>query len=435
MTTTEQALVGAMLIDPSVCDVAYDLGVTRECLSDRTVIRIFDAVMALWQGGKRYDALSVQAEGRKRGYDLTLESMTEMRYLVLEQGGVEHASLYAQMILDDHRDRTVRTKTEDILNRYRLNPDGDYIPELAAIFAPTSGQQSTGGWFSQIVPEVADKFERRANGELPQPFIPTGYPALDDNLQGGLYESELIIVGARPGIGKTIFGLGVAMNAARSGKRVAFFSAEMTMEATLRRAASEHTSIPAWIGDGTHHGLTDDQCYQQRQFIASMRHDLSQLPIYGEFKSRPTTAFVRNTVDQHGPFDLIVFDYLGLAGDIAKGDNEERRISKIAQGFMDIAKETTIPVLCLCQLSREVEKSPPYIPAADHLRYSGDIEACAHKILMLYRHDHYVSVGKLPYDATKQNQLDIYVIKNRENHTDMISLEFDGSIYTLRGKQ
>jgi replicative DNA helicase len=240
-------------------------------------------------------------------------------------------------------------------------------------------------------------------------------------------------VGGRPGCGKTAFGLQVAQNVARQGVRVAFFSAEMSTRALLRRAAAEFTAIPTFIADKPGPLADERQRMMRDRYVEQVAKDLSKLEVYVDDYSKPTIQYMRETIDRLGDIGLVVFDYLSLGGDTGKSEVE--KISAISLYLQRLAKDFDIPVVALSQLNRSVEhpsnKATGYRPALAHIRDSGQVEANAHNVILLYRRLYYVHQGMLDSEPGETDVMSVHVAKHREGETGVIRLRFDGPTFRL----
>jgi replicative DNA helicase len=205
----------------------------------------------------------------------------------------------------------------------------------------------------------------------------------------------------------------------------------MTAVALARRMALEHTGLPAWVFDAT--GAVEARWETARtEAVQRIATEVRNLPIYIHDASRPTTAAMRQAFHRHGPFDLVLFDYTSLSGDAVRSDSEERRMAEIALNLQQFARDCAVPVIALHQLSRAVEHASPFRPAMAHLRDSGQVEANAHVVLLLYRRQYYVDQGRMDPDPALEHVLEINVAKNRDGETGIVPLHFDGTTSRIR---
>ena len=269
--------------------------------------------------------------------------------------------------------------------------------------------------------------------------VPTGLTDLDNKL-GGLHQSDLIIIAGRPSMGKTSLATNIAYNAAKklqdSGKKssIAFFSLEMSSEQLSTRIISEQARISSdFIRRGK---ITDDQF---DKFIETSKN-IADLPLYIDETPAISVAALSNRARRikrlHG-LDMILVDYIQLMrGSLNNRDGRVQEISQITQGLKAIAKELSVPVVALSQLSRQVEQRDDHKPQLADLRESGSIEQDADVVMFVYREGYYLS-RKEPREATvehaewqaKMNEVahlaQIIIGKQRHGPIGNVTLEFE----------
>ena len=269
--------------------------------------------------------------------------------------------------------------------------------------------------------------------------VPTGLTDLDNKL-GGLHQSDLIIIAGRPSMGKTSLATNIAYNAAKklqdSGKKssIAFFSLEMSSEQLSTRIISEQARISSdFIRRGK---ITDDQF---DKFIETSKN-IADLPLYIDETPAISVAALSNRARRikrlHG-LDMILVDYIQLMrGSLNNRDGRVQEISQITQGLKAIAKELSVPVVALSQLSRQVEQRDDHKPQLADLRESGSIEQDADVVMFVYREGYYLS-RKEPREATvehaewqaKMNEVahlaEIIIGKQRHGPIGKVTLEFE----------
>ena len=264
--------------------------------------------------------------------------------------------------------------------------------------------------------------------------LPTGFVDLD-NLLAGLQKSDLIILAARPSVGKTSFALDIARQAAiKSKEGVAIFSLEMSKEQLVDRMLCAQANVNLWkMRTGNLSDKDEDNDFSR---IGLAMGELAEAPIYiddsGTLSIMEIRAKARRLQMEKG-LGLIVIDYLQLMDGRGKySDNRVQEIGEISRGLKSIARELDIPVLALAQLSRAVEQSSPAIPKLSHLRDSGSIEQDADVVMFIYRKavDRNFKVDELPMD--EKNKADIFIAKHRNGPTGHVNLFFDESTVSFR---
>lgn len=252
--------------------------------------------------------------------------------------------------------------------------------------------------------------------------IPTGYSDLDDTL-GGLQRSDLILLAARPSMGKTSLALCIGYNAALRGKKVAVFSLEMGKRLLARRMMSMSSKVDmqrlrsGWIED------------DEWETIMDSTGNLSALPMWiNDTAGNPIASMrsqLRRLAQEQNGIDLVIVDYLGLIepdADSGKRENLVQQTSMISRGLKTLAREFDVPVMALCQLSRAVESRSSKIPLPSDLRDSGSLEQDADVVMFIYRDDYYAKLESR--ESERPNIADIYIAKHRNGPTGMVSLYF-----------
>ncbi len=269
--------------------------------------------------------------------------------------------------------------------------------------------------------------------------VPTGLRDLDDKL-GGLHQSDLIIIAGRPSMGKTSLATNIAFNAAKniqeSGKKssIAFFSLEMSSEQLSTRILSEQAKIGS---NDIRRGRISDEQFDQ--FLETSKN-ISELPLFIDETPAISIAAMSNRARRikrlHG-LDMIVVDYIQLMrGTTFNKDGRVQEISQITQGLKAVAKELSVPVVALSQLSRQVEQRDDHKPQLADLRESGSIEQDADVVMFVYREGYYLQ-RKEPREATvehaewqaKMNEVahlaEIIIGKQRHGPIGKVTLEFE----------
>lgn len=259
--------------------------------------------------------------------------------------------------------------------------------------------------------------------------VPTGYDVLDKNTQG-LKGGELIVIAARPAMGKTAFALNIATNAARYGKKVLFFSLEMSEFQLMSRIYSAITEVdtsklkrPQFISN------------EELRSIASAKQnviDKISLFIDDSTSSKlEDIVFKARKVKKTAGLDLIIVDYLQLISDETKGQNRQNEVAKISRTLKQLARELDVPVIALSQLSRSVESREDKRPLLSDLRESGAIEQDADMVVFLYRDDYYNKNKKnssFEQDQSVGSIVEVIIAKYRSGATDNKKLRFQMNI-------
>ena len=420
-TTAEQAVVGAMLIDPKcVPDVLERLK------ADEFYIKlnrdIYETIYSMFAYGQTIDAVTVLAQMRVRGvYQENCESyMAEiMRVTPTAANVLEYAAIV--------RDRALLRRlgeAADEINNLVYEDSGEAEAKLEAaerkIYALRQGR-NVGGLLpvSQVVQSVFDEMNEAAASGNKIPGLPTGFPDLDRTILG-LNPSELILVAGRPGMGKTAIALNMALHVGMTqGKTVAIFSLEMSREQLTTRLLSRASLVPL------QNLLTGQLSEQQWRSVADAAQSLSTTDIRIDDNPTLTVSDMNAQCRRVPNLGLVVIDYLQLMQSAGSGhswSNESRTqaVSDISRMLKIMAKELNVPVICASQLSRANESRQDKRPMLSDLRESGSIEQDADVVIGLYRDGYYNKESDNPTVA------EAIVLKNRKGTTGMVELTWLG---------
>ena len=415
----EQAVIGSMLIDPS-CIPA----VLEKLRTDEFYVKlnrdIFETIYTMFSFGQTIDPVTVLDQMKVRGvyqdnceqYLAEVMRMTPTAANVLEYGSIV-------------RDRALMRRlgeTADDINAmvYAGSGEADEALEAAErkIYALRQGR-SIGGLtkISSVMQSVFDHLTEAANSGSRFPGISTGLPDLDRMILG-LNKAELVLVAARPGMGKTSIALNIALYAAMNlGKTVAIFSLEMSREQLVMRMLSRAALVPS------QNLMTGQLTEQQWRDVSEAAQALSGTNILIDDNPTLTVADMNAQCRRVQNLDLILIDYLQLMQSAGSGhswSNESRTqaVSDISRMMKIMAKELNIPVMCLSQLSRANEARQDKRPLLSDLRESGAIEQDADVVIGLYRDGYYNKESENP------NLAEAIVLKNRKGATGTVELNW-----------
>ena len=415
----EQAVLGSMLIDPDcVKDVMDKLRPGDFYLRQNR--DIFETIYHMFVYSRPIDGVTVAGEMEKTGVynDNTRDYLLQLMDVTPTSANVME---YVQIVLDKSLMRQVASAAGSIsamvLDGARAAPDMLESAEqkVYAIRRGRSAQNMVP--VSMVLEDVmAHLAELTASGGKTLPGLSTGLSAVDAKING-LNKSDLLLLAARPGMGKTSMALNVALSAAReSGKTVAIFSLEMSKEQLVTRLIAseglvENTRL-----------VTGNLRESDWQRIAEAASSLSRMDIRIDDNPLLTVADMNAKCRRLDNLGLVVIDYLQLmtsaGGKGYSGENRQQAVSDISRMLKIMAKELQVPVLCLSQLSRANEKRDDKRPMLSDLRESGAIEQDADIVLFLYRDDYYNS------DSEKRNVAECIVAKNRHGETGKVELRW-----------
>ena len=415
----EQAVLGSMLIDPDCIKDVMDK-LRPEDFYLRANRDIFETIYHMFVYSRPIDGVTVAGEMEKTGVynDNTRDYLLQLMDVTPTSANVME---YVQIVLDKSLMRQVASAAGSI-SAMVLDGAGDAGDMLEAaeqkVYAIRRGRSAQNMVPVSMVLEdvMAHLAELTASGGKTLPGLSTGLSAVDAKING-LNKSDLLLLAARPGMGKTSMALNVALSAAReSGKTVAIFSLEMSKEQLVTRLIAseglvENTRL-----------VTGNLRESDWQRIAEAASSLSRMDIRIDDNPLLTVADMNAKCRRLDNLGLVVIDYLQLmtsaGGKGYSGENRQQAVSDISRMLKIMAKELQVPVLCLSQLSRANEKRDDKRPMLSDLRESGAIEQDADIVLFLYRDDYYNS------DSEKRNVAECIVAKNRHGETGKVELRW-----------
>lgn len=432
----EQAVLGSIIIDPKCLnDVAVNLKSDFFYLPQHK--DIYAVLTSMFELSQSIDFISLLEHLKKNG---TYEEDGGKAYLTqLVQGVPSSANVleYVAIIRDKYYTRALMNAAKDILKDIDENTfDSGRLIDSAEqrIYDIRSGKEISGLTHikSVIENETYDRLSKITDPETRNDYvgIPCGIGELDKMITG-LNKSDLIILGARPGMGKTAFALNIARNVAMNqGKTVCFFSLEMTRDQLAQRLLSSEAAIKS------EKLRTGELEPDEWTLLAKAGENLSKAEIYFDETSSITVPEMKAKLRRMKKCDLVIIDYLGLMHSAKQNDNRVQEISEITRNLKIMAKELRIPVIVCAQLSRGTEqKGKSHKPALADLRDSGSIEQDADIVLFLYREGYYDNEKDTAEDRADPNKAECLVAKNRHGETGSVELYWDSRYTRYTGVQ
>ncbi len=419
----EQAVLGAMIIEAEAVPKALEV-LKPECFFDKKNRIIFEAMIRLFEANEPIDNVSIFEELRKEG---KLDAAGGAAYIAqLSQNITSAANVdyHARVILEKWILRKLISTSIDIAGRaFRASDDVFDLLDAAEteIFQITeSGLKESFKSMDKAVKEAIEHIEAIHSNQKSAFAVPTGYIQLDDML-GGFQKSDLIIIAARPSMGKTAFALSIARNAAVDhGVPIAIFSLEMSTNQLVTRLISSEARINA------HSIRTGKFKAQDGSRISRTAHKLMKAPIYIDDTPAQTVLEIRakaRRLKAEKNIGLIIIDYLQLMNSSARMESREREISQISRSLKALAKELNVPVVALSQLNRAVESRHDKRPQLSDLRESGSIEQDADVVIFLNRPEFYGITTDSDGNPT-EGIAEIIIGKQRNGPTGEIKLFF-----------
>ena len=418
----EQAVIGSMLTDKdsviSAVEVLKEEDFYRE---DNKVI--YSAIMNLYNRGEPIDIITLKAELVSLGkFEAVggLEYLAELPEKVTTTANVEK---YIKIVEEKSMLRTlIKTANELIVLGYDQTQEVEDIMDVAEkkIFNVMQRKNQKGySSMKDILVESFTQLEELYNRKQHITGVPTGFADLDYKT-AGLHNSDLILVAARPAMGKSAFALNIASNAAvRANVPVAIFSLEMSKEQMGNRILCSEAMVDS---NKVRTGKIEDEDWAK---LAMASGELSESQIFIDDTPGISIMEIRakcRKMKLEKNIGLVVIDYLQLVqGSSKKGGSREQEISEISRSLKILAKEINVPVIALSQLSRAPEQRPDHRPMLSDLRESGAIEQDADIVMFLYRDDYYNE------ESEKKNIAEVIIAKHRAGSTGTVELLWLGN--------
>ena len=415
----EKSLLGAVLIDEeTLADISEH--VTPKDFYEKRHAIIYAGMIRLYETHKPVDLLTLSEElKRKKEIELVGGSayLTELTNYVPTSA---HAEAYAELVAQKAiRRRLIKASSEiSELGYDEVTTTQELLEKAEAELFSVSDQSLKQDLVSieTILTESFDRIEELHRNKGTLRGIQTGYRDLD-NMTAGLQRSDLIILAARPAMGKTTLVTNLAYNVATIAKQpVLFFSLEMSKEQLVDRMLADAAGVDAWnIRTGN---LSDDDFSK----LSEAMGELAEAPIFIDDTPGVSVLEMRTKARRAAheqPLGLIIVDYLQLMqGSGRDNGNRVQEVSEISRGLKLIARELNVPVIALSQLSRSVESRSPQIPQLADLRESGSIEQDADIVMFIYREAYYNP------ETERENITDLIISKHRNGPTGKIELYF-----------
>jgi replicative DNA helicase len=427
-TELEEAVLGAVMLERDKLAEVLEIIQSDDCFYVDAHQKIYAAVRRLFDKGSPVDLLTVTEELRKSNELELIGGAYYLTRLTMSVVSSAHVEAHARIVMEKFIQRElIRISGEVIADAYEDSTDVfDLLDKAESGLYEITDKHLRKNFMSlsDVLVQTVQEIEEAKNKNEDVTGVPTGFRMLD-RLTSGWQKNALIVVAARPAVGKTAFCLNLAMNAAMASPRpypVAFFSLEMGAGELVKRmlAATTEVSMDA-ITKGRMQEHEFIQMTQRMNKLAQASIFLDDQAALNVFELR---AKARRLKQRHD-IQLIVIDYLQLMqADINKGGNREQEISKISRDLKSLAKELSIPIIALSQLNRGVEsRKESKVPQLSDLRESGAIEQDADMVMFLYRPEYY-GINNDEMGQTIEGETHVHVAKNRSGSTDTIKLRF-----------
>ncbi|MGN6715156.1 replicative DNA helicase [Anaerocolumna jejuensis] len=419
----EQSVIGSMIMDKDAIAAAAEL-VTGEDFYEQRFGVLFDAILELYNEGKPVDLITLQNKLKELEVPEELSSLEFFRDIIASVPTSANVRYYASIVKEKSTLRQLIKVSESIANECYLDKEKleNIMEDSEKKMFDILQKRNTGDFVGirDIVFQSLESIESAARNKGSVTGIATGFYDLDYKT-AGLQPSDLILIAARPSMGKTAFVLNIAEHVVLKGNTTtAIFSLEMSKDQLVKRIMSMHSKVNSQsIRTGE---LSDEDWIKLVESARAIGNsnliidDTSSISV-GELRSKCRKFKLEYNLG------LIIIDYLQLMTGSKKNDSRQQEISEISRSLKGIARELNVPVIALSQLSRAVEQRPDKRPMLSDLRESGAIEQDADIVMFIYRDDYY------NHDSEEAGISEIIIGKQRNGPTGTVKLAWQ-SQYT-----
>ena len=423
-TEAEQCLLGCLMLDKEAIVKVVD-SLRSEDFYKGAHQDIYQAMVDVYEKSDPIDIISISAKLKERNKLEDIGGAAYLTSLINTVPTATHVANYAKIVRQKKILRDLISASEEIgLSAFNESEEVDYLLDKAEKAVFEIGQRALTQAFvaiKDVLPETFERLDNLAKHHGALRGVPTGFKDLDNKLSG-LQKTDLIILAARPGMGKTSLALDIARHVAvRANQPVGIFSLEMGKDQLADRLIASTGNIEAWhLRTGQ---LTSDDYSRIQHAMGS----LSEAPLYiddaGSVNILQIRAMARRLQATKG-LSLLIVDYLQLMEPMNRFASPVQQVTENSRALKMLAKELNVPVLVLSQLSRAVESRVPQIPRLSDLRESGAIEQDADLVLFIHRKDYY---GTGEDNPVATGMTDIIIAKHRNGAVCDVELRFRSS--------
>ena len=412
----EQSVIGSMIMDAEAIVLASEI-VSGDDFYNKQYGIVFDTMVELHSGGKPVDIVTLQNSLKEKNVPAEVSSLEFIRDLVTAVPTSANIKSYATIVAEKSTLRKLIRLMDEIENTCyaEKEPLEDILEDTEKRVFSLVQKRNTGEFvpIRQVVMNAMEKIEKAAKNKGSVTGIPTGFLDLDSRT-AGLQPSDLILIAARPSMGKTAFVLNIAQHVAfKQNMTVAIFSLEMSKEQLVNRMFSLESKVDAQdLRTGQLSEADWEKLIESAGTIAQSNLIIDDTPGISIAEMRSKCRKYKMDHD----LKLIIIDYLQLMSGSGKSDSRQQEISDISRSLKALARELSVPVIALSQLSRAVEQRPDHRPMLSDLRESGAIEQDADVVMFIYRDDYY------NHDTEKKNVAEIIVAKQRNGPIGTVEL-------------
>ncbi|MGN0432322.1 MAG: replicative DNA helicase [Lachnospiraceae bacterium] len=412
----EQSVIGSMIMDREAIVVASEI-ITGEDFYNKQYGILFETMVELNEEGRPVDLVTLQDRLKEKDVPPEVSSLEFVRDLITAVPTSANIKYYANIVAEKATLRKLIRLNEEIANTCYAGKENleVILEETEKKIFEVVQKRNTGEFvpIRQVVMNAMDKIEKASKNKGAVTGIPTGFVDLDYRT-AGMQPSDLVLIAARPSMGKTAFVLNIAEHVAfRQNKTVAIFSLEMSKEQLVNRLFSLESKVDSQhIRTGQLSDQEWEKLIESAGVIGRSNLIIDDTPgiSIAELRSK-----CRKYKLEHN-LSMIIIDYLQLMSGSGRSDSRQQEISDISRSLKAVARELSVPVLALSQLSRAVEQRPDHRPMLSDLRESGAIEQDADVVMFIYRDDYY------NHDTERKDIAEIIIAKQRNGPIGTVEL-------------
>jgi replicative DNA helicase len=422
----EESVLGAVMLSAEAAAVALET-LRPEDFYRPAHQSVFEAILALFDGNQAIDAITVSDWLRRNEQLERTGGIAFLNHLMDAVPATSNVGYYVE-IVDETASRRRLMRAGSEVGKMAMQSDRAIEEVLdsaeAEVFAVADRRVGEGlGRIGPLLQSTLERIEELGTqgGEITG--VPTGFRDIDKKL-AGLHPANLVVVAARPSMGKSALALNIAQNVAEDGSPVAFFTLEMSREEVVQRLLSSMASVDS---NKLRTGQLGPEMWQK---LARESSRLYEMPFYVDDSPDLTVTAIRakcRRLKRKGDLGLVVVDYLQLMQGPARSDNRQQEIAEISRSLKNLARELHVPVIAVSQLNRQLEQRENKRPRLGDLRESGAIEQDADIVMFIYRDEYYN-----PDSADTRGIAEVSVAKHRAGATGIVMMTFAAEFTRFR---
>jgi replicative DNA helicase len=422
----EESVLGAVMLSAEAAAVALET-LRPEDFYRPAHQSVFEAILSLFDGNQAIDAITVSDWLRRNDNLERVGGIAFLNHLMDAVPATSNVGYYVE-IVDETASRRRLMKAGSAVGQLAMESDRPVDEVLdaaeAAVFAVADRRVGEGlSRLGPLLQETLEKIEEIGTQGGDITGVSTGFRDIDKKL-AGLHPANLIVVAARPSMGKSSLALNMAQNVAESGKPVAFFTLEMSREEVVQRLLSSMASVDS---NKLRTGQLGPEMWQK---LARESSKLYEMPFFVDDSPDLTVTAIRakcRRLKRKSDLGLVVVDYLQLMQGPTRSDNRQQEIAEISRSLKNLARELHVPVIAVSQLNRQLEQRENKRPRLGDLRESGAIEQDADIVMFIYRDEYYN-----PDSADTRGIAEVSIAKHRAGATGTVMMTFAAEFTRFR---